>query len=102
MTLGEFSRLCVQAGVTFANPGNLDGSAPSVWLHHLSSNAVNRDILRNLLSLSDWKTASGCEFGVVTIRPPGVDDTDSWYAVTILEDMSGLLVRAGYGRLGNE
>lgn len=99
MTLGEFRRLCVQAGVFLANLGDVGSHGEQVWVHHLSSNAVNRDILKNLMGLSDWKTASGCGFGVVTIRPPGVDDTDMWYAVTLLEDMSGLLVRAGYGRL---
>lgn len=87
MTLEEFKRLVRAA------------DSPSVWVHHLSTNAVNRDITKNLMGLEEFKASSGCEFGVVTIRPPGVDDTDSWYAVTMLEDMSGLLVRAGYGRL---
>jgi hypothetical protein len=102
MTLGEFSRLCVQAGVRWVGQGVQPFDPPRLWVHHLSSNAVNRDILKNLMGLEDFKQASGCEFGMVTIRPPGVDDTDSWYAVTLLEDMSGLLRRAGYGRLADE
>jgi len=102
MHLGEFSRLCIQAQVRWAGQGALAADHPRVWMHHLDSNAVNRDVLKNLMGLEGFKQASGCEFGAVTIRPPGVDDTNSWYAVTMLEDMSGLLVRAGYGRLDDE
>lgn len=101
MYLGEFSRLCKQAGVYWADLSTAPPGA-SAWVHHMTSNAVNRDILKNLTGLQGFKEASGCEFGAVTIRPPGVDDVDAWYAVTMLEDMSGLLVRAGYGRLDDE
>jgi hypothetical protein len=90
MMLSEFKRLVRAAG------------NPLTWDHHLTTNAVNRDLTKNLLGLAGFKEASGAQFGVVTIRPPGVDDSDMWYAVTMLEDMSGLLRLAGYGRLPDE
>lgn len=102
MMLSEFSRLCIQADVRWAAQGAESATFPRVWMHHLSSNAVNRDIVKNLMGLEGFKQDSGCEFGAVTIRPPGVDDPDMWYAVTMLEDMSGLLRLAGYGRLPDE
>lgn len=87
MTMTEFARLVGAAG------------SPTTWVHQLHGNNFGRDIGPALSNLAGLKAMAEAEFGVVTILPRGVDNTNLCYAVTMLEDMSGLLVRAGYGRL---
>lgn len=74
------------------------GDPLAVWTQDMSGNSISTHIARNLkLALAhqvDAKVTHSC----VRIAPKGVKDPNMFYVVTTLEQMSDLLVRAGYGR----
>jgi len=70
----------------------------SVWTHDMRPGFINRELASNVkLAQAQAKDAS-CTHSCVRIAPKGVEDPSMYYVVTTLEQMSDLLVRAGYGR----
>lgn len=90
MYLGDYVNLLEEAKVEVG----------TVWTQHMSGTYINRDLLK-MTGLAKVHAAEGdCDWWLVEISPKGVKDPAMFYAVTSLSQMSGLLVRAGYGSLG--
>lgn len=69
-----------------------------VWYQEMSGNSISTHIARNLKLALAHQADSGSTHSCVRIAPKGVKDPNMYYVVTTLEQMSDLLVRAGYGR----
>lgn len=93
MYSGEFARLLLQAKITTFDEGD------KVWVQQMSGANINRDLAKTMKLAEAHAKDAGMNWWVVEISPKGVKDPYSFYAVTSLAQMSGLLVRAGYGRL---
>lgn len=77
---------------------NTSGEPVKVWKQEMSGASISTYIDRNL-KLAKWNQFdSDSTHSCVRIAPKGVKDTNLYYVVTTLEQMSDLLVRAGYGR----
>jgi hypothetical protein len=70
----------------------------TVWTREAKGNRISTTVGRDLLSAELDRLASGSSHSCVRITPNGVKDPSMYYVVTTLEQMSDLLVRAGYGR----
>lgn len=69
-----------------------------VWTQEMSGNSISTQISKMLKLAQAHQSDSGSTHSCVRIAPKGVKDTNLYYVVTTLEQMSDLLVRAGYGR----
>lgn len=69
-----------------------------VWTKEARGNNFTTTIARDIKSMIVDQNASGSTHSCVRIAPKGVKDPTMFYVVTTLEQMSDLLVRAGYGR----
>lgn len=85
----QFNALLNHAGVIPA----------ALWTHQMSGASINRDLAKNMKLAAVHASEADREWWVVEISPKGVTSHLSHYCVTSLSQMSGLLVRAGYGRL---
>jgi hypothetical protein len=70
----------------------------NVWTREAKGNRISTTIGRDLVMAEADRVASGSSHSCVRITPIGVKDPSMYYVVTTLEQMSDLLVRAGYGR----
>lgn len=75
-----------------------DAGVGDVWVHEMSGNSISTHIARNLKLALGHQADSRSTHSCVRIAPKGVNDPSMYYVVTTLEQMSDLLVRAGYGR----
>lgn len=69
-----------------------------VWTQEMSGNSISTQIAKTLKLALGHQSDSGSTHSCVRIAPKGVKDPNLYYVVTTLEQMSDLLVRAGYGR----
>lgn len=69
-----------------------------VWTQEMSGNSISTQIAKTLKLAQGHQSDSGSTHSCVRIAPKGVKDPNLYYVVTTLEQMSDLLVRAGYGR----
>lgn len=90
MYLGDYAALLAAAKV----------GTGEVWTQHLSGHNINRDLWPTTRLAKAHAPEGDCDWWFVEIEPKGVRDDNLFYAVTSLEQMSGLLVAAGYGSLG--
>lgn len=74
------------------------GADLKVWTREAKGNSISTTISRDLLSAELDKISSDSTHSCVRIAPKGVKDPSLYYVVTTLEQLSDLLVRAGYGR----
>lgn len=70
----------------------------TVWTREAKGNRISTTIGRDLVMAEVDRIASCSSHSCVRIAPNGVKDPSMYYVVTTLEQMSDLLVRAGYGR----
>lgn len=88
MRLHEYVHLLAEAGLLPA----------SVWIQDMSGASISTYIAKSMKLAADHAAQAGKDWWIVRIPPRGVKDQDMFYAVTCLSQVSGLLVRAGYGR----
>lgn len=69
-----------------------------LWHQEMKGNSISTQISRMLNLALVNQVDSGSTHSCVRIAPKGVKDPSMYYVVTTLEQMSDLLVRAGYGR----
>ncbi len=69
-----------------------------VWTQEMKGNSISTMIGRTLGTALSNQHDSDSTHSCVRIAPKGVKDPTMYYVVTTLEQMSDLLVRAGYGR----
>lgn len=69
-----------------------------VWTQEMKGNSISTLIGRTLGAALSNQHDSDATHSCVRIAPKGVKDPTMFYVVTTLEQMSDLLVRAGYGR----
>ena len=74
------------------------GSEVRVWTKEMSGNSISTLIAKNLKTALADQISSDSTHSCVRIAPKGVKDPTLYYVVTTLEQVSDLLVRAGYGR----
>ena len=91
MRLGDYARLIDAAGVQ-------DGE---VWVQDMSGQSISTYISKSMQLAREHAFQAQQDWWFVRIPPRGVKDQAMFYAVTCLSQMSGLLLRAGYGRLGD-
>lgn len=77
------------------SPGSAD---IELWSEDMSGANINRNLSRYLNLAEDHRRQAQRSHSCVRIAPNGVKDPNMYYVVTTLEQMSDLLVRAGYGR----
>lgn len=99
---GQWYALMYQAAwdelVALAQPVGDEGLPVRVWTQEMSGNSISTHIAKMLKLAQAHQSDSGSTHSCVRIAPKGVKDTNLYYVVTTLEQMSDLLVRAGYGR----
>lgn len=88
LRLEEYAKLIDQAGVQ-------DGE---VWVQDMSGASISTYIAKSMRLAAELAGQADRDWWIVRIPPRGVKDQDMYYAVTCLSQVSGLLVRAGYGR----
>lgn len=88
MRLHEYVHLLAEAGLF----------PSSVWVQDMSGASISTYIAKSMKLAADHALQAGKDWWIVRIPPRGVKDQDMYYAVTCLSQVSGLLVRAGYGR----
>lgn len=92
--------MAIMRAVEFSSLRNNATVLPvQLWVHAMSGSSINRDIAKNMKLAQAHAAEAGREWWMVEISPKGVTSHLSHYCVTSLSQMSGLLVRAGYGRL---
>ena len=69
-----------------------------VWFQDMPGNSISTQISRVLKLAQAHQFDAKLSHSCVRITPKGVKDPSMYYVVTTLEQMSDLLVRAGYGR----
>lgn len=74
------------------------GKAINVWTKEMKGNSISTVIARELKAALADQISSDSDYACVRIAPKGVKDPTLYYVVTTLEQVSDLLVRAGYGR----
>ena len=90
MRLGDYARLLDAAGVP----------ADRVWIQDMSGQSISTYISTSMKLAAEHALQAQQDWWFVRIPPRGVKDQAMFYAVTCLSQMSGLLVKAGYGKLG--
>lgn len=91
MRLEDYAKLIDQAGVR-------DGE---VWVQNMSGASISTYIANSMKLAAGHAVQARNDWWIVRIPPRGVKDQNMYYAVTCLSQVSGLLVRAGYGRGSN-
>lgn len=85
--------------LTLAQAGvEATGDEFRLWHQEMKGNSISTQISRMLKLAAVNQVDSGSTHSCVRIAPKGVKDPSMYYVVTTLEQMSDLLVRAGYGR----
>lgn len=74
------------------------GEQVRVWTKEMKGNSISTVIARELKSALADQISSDSTHSCVRIAPKGAKDPTLYYVVTTLEQVSDLLVRAGYGR----
>lgn len=97
---GQWYALMYQHAFMHLVKSAVDGAGQEVrvWRKELSGGSYSTLIARDMRLAELDRIASGSSHSCVRIAPKGVKDTSLYYVVTTLEQMSDLLVRAGYGR----
>lgn len=71
--------------------------APQWWLHEVPGARVNQMLPAAVRNLDAMAEAAQADFGVVRVRPVGVEIRHWWYTVTTLDQMVRILAGAGFG-----
>lgn len=74
------------------------GEEIRLWHQEMKGSSISTQISKMLKLAVANQSDSGSTHSCVRIVPNGVKDPNMYYVVTTLEQMSDLLVRAGYGR----
>lgn len=69
-----------------------------IWKRDMSGNSISTLIAREVKLAQAHAAESGTNYSCVLIAPKGGKDPSMYYVVTTLQQMSDLLVLAGYGR----
>jgi hypothetical protein len=69
-----------------------------IWKRDMSGNSISTVVGREVKLAQAHAAEAGTSHSCVLITPKGVKDPSMYYVVTTLQQMSDLLVLAGYGR----